>query len=84
MLAFLSGLVSGILNVLNTFLPNSPVQGWVQSSNAVATGLGWLNWFFPLSDCILIFTAYLAVLVTFVIVRMALGKSFDLVGKLVG
>lgn len=84
MLSFLAGLVNGFLQVLTTFLPDSPFQGWIQSSDAVVTGLGWLNWFFPLGDCIVIFGAYLALLLGFVGLRLALGKSFDLVGKLVG
>lgn len=84
MLGFLASLVSGILNVLNSFLPDSPLQGWIESSDAVVTGLGWLNWFFPLSECLTIFAAYCALLLVVVGVRLALGKSFDLVGKLVG
>ena len=84
MLSFLATLVSGFLGLLTSFLPDSPFQGWIQSSDAVVTGLGCLNWFFPLSDCLVIFGAYLALLVAFIGLRLALGKSFDLVGKLVG
>ena len=84
MLNFLTGLISGILGFLNGVLPDSPFQSFLQGAQGLQTGLGWLNWVVPIGDMILVFTAWLAVLLVWASVDMALGKSTGIFGKLVG
>ena len=83
MLSFLGGLLSGILSFLVSFLPDSPVQSWITGLEALQLGLGWLNWFCPVWELMVFFAAWLALLAAWVGLRMALGKTMDIVGKLV-
>lgn len=83
MLAFLNTIVHGILGFLNSFLPNSPFADILQGSDSLALGLGWLNWFFPVGDCLVIFGLFLGALVVWICVRLGLGKFTDISEKLV-
>lgn len=83
MLAFLNTLIGGFFNILNNVLPNSPFQGVVESSETLALGLAWLNWVFPVGDCLAIFAGVLVALVVWICVRLGLGKFSDISEKLV-
>ena len=84
MLSFLTGLISGICTFLNNVLPDSPFQGVVEGAQGMQLGLGWLNWFVPVGDLILIFGGWLAVLLIWAAVDFALTKGEGVIGKVVG
>lgn len=75
MLSFLSGLVLGILNLLNSLLPDSPLKDLETVPEAIHTGVGWLNWFLPVTSCAAFLTAVLGVLVVYVGVRFIMSKA---------
>lgn len=57
---WLGGYLDGVFVFLGNVLPSSPVSGWLGSSDGLALGLGWLNWVFPVGDCVAIFGAWMA------------------------
>lgn len=70
-------LVNGLLTLLNGILPSSPFSGLIESNENVITALGWLNWFVPISDLLVMFSAYLIALLAWQAVDMFLhGVSF--------
>lgn len=73
MLEFIVGLFQGIVNTLKSILPVSPFADLTISED-VGNALGWLNWVFPISDCLAIMTAWLAALLLFTIARFAISK----------
>lgn len=83
MITFLAGLLKGILGWLAGVLPDSPIAGWITGLDSLQLGLSWLNWFFPLGDCLVLFALYLGLLLVWAGVRMALGKGMDIAGKLI-
>lgn len=83
MLDFLNGLLRGIVGLLNSFLPNSPFSSFITGSETLSRGLGYLNWLFPVGDCLVIFGAVLAALVVWICVRLGMGKFSDIAEKLV-
>lgn len=66
-------LVNGILGFLNGVLPDSPFQGLIETNESVLTALGWLNWFVPVGQLLAIFAVYVAALLAWQAVDMALG-----------
>lgn len=73
MLEFVVGLFQGIVNLLKSVLPVSPFHDLTISSD-VGNALGWLNWVFPIADCLAIMTAWLSALLLFTVVRFAVSK----------
>lgn len=73
MLEFVVGLFQGIINALKSVLPISPFHDLTIAQD-VGTALGWLNWVFPISDCLAIMTAWLAAILLFTIARFVLSK----------
>lgn len=73
MLEFVVGLFQGIVNLLKSVLPVSPFHDLTISSD-VGNALGWLNWVFPIADCLAIMTAWLAALLLFTVVRFVVSK----------
>lgn len=84
MLSWLTGFLHGILSFLNSFLPGDPFSEWIQTNESLSVGLGWLNFFVPISDFVLIFAAYLAVLLLFAGVRFATTKAGNITGQFIG
>lgn len=84
MLSFLGELLQGILGFLGSFLPDSPVQDWIDSVEMLQQGLAWLNWIFPVGDCLAFFVLFLGLLVVWAAVRFAVGKATGIADKLVG
>ena len=82
MLSFLSTLISGILGFLNNFLPDSPFRDFLTSTESLQLGLGWLNWFVPIGQMLTFFVLYLGLLVVWVGVRIAIGKTTKIAGDL--
>lgn len=51
---------------LISVLPLSPFRGFIESIGSFEY-LGWLNWFFPVGDCIKVLAAWVAVISTYFI-----------------
>lgn len=74
LLAFFALAVSLVLAFFNG-LPQSPFANVVNdaiaflSSESVAQGLSWLAWFFPISNAINLFSAFLNALIVFFTLR---------------
>lgn len=83
MLDFLLGLVNGLVAFLNGVLPNSPLSGFVTGVDTLRMGLGWLNWFFPVGDCLVLFGAWIGLLLVFTAVQFLLGKGLSIIGKVI-
>lgn len=84
MLSVIFGFVGGILQFLNSVLPDSPFQGLIQETDAVTLGLGWLNWLLPVGDMMAIFAAYLVVLLAYFAVTELKDGLFAVKGALIG
>lgn len=84
LISFISGLINGILGFLGSFLPDSPIQDWIAGTESLQTALGWLNWVVPVQELIVIFLAWIALLVAWCGVRLALGKTVGIGKSLVG
>lgn len=85
MLEFLSGLLMGLGNLLNSILPNSDIQTYlVDIPQTIQTGVRWLNWVFPVANCLVFLAAELALLVAYVAVKWVMGKAITTTEKLVG
>lgn len=84
MISAIVGFITGILGFLNSILPNSPFTDLLVGTQGLATALGWLNWIVPVGDLMAIFAAYLAVLLIWAAVDMALGSAGKSVLGVVG
>ena len=58
MLNDMSALFDQFATMLKSVLPLSPFKNLISSIGELP-GLGWLNWFFPVSTCLRIFAAWL-------------------------
>lgn len=54
----LSGLWDAFAAMLQTVLPLSPFQRWVSAAQGLPY-IGWLNWFFPVGECLAVMAAWL-------------------------
>lgn len=81
MIAFLSGLLHTIFGFLTSFLPDSPFQDMYEATEAMSMGLGWLNWAFPVNECLGVFLAWLALMVIVVGARIIYLKAYNAVNK---
>lgn len=74
----LNGLLSSFGGFLVTVLPRSPFYDFFNSWE-VPEYLGWLNWFFPVSDCISILSIWLIAVSTYYIYSLLLRwiKAID-------
>lgn len=65
-------LLNGILGFLAGILPDSPFATIVEGNETVLTAIGWLNWLFPVGQCLAIFGLWLGLLLAWTAVNMAL------------
>lgn len=54
----MSGIFSAFAEALTKVLPLSPFQQFIQNFRDLPY-LGWLNWFFPVGDCLVVMLAWL-------------------------
>lgn len=73
MLEFVVSIFQGVINALMNILPVSPFRDLTISED-VGNAMGWLNWVFPISDCLVIMTAWLGAILLFTIARFVIGK----------
>lgn len=83
MISFLSNLLTTILGFLGDFLPDDPFESFIQANDSLQLALGWLNWFVPVGDFLLVFGAWVAALGVWIAVRLAMGKVIGIADKLV-
>lgn len=68
MVTFLASLLTKALLWLSSLLPASPFRS-VTLAQGVETGLGWLNWVFPVGPCMELMVVWLGLLWISVVVR---------------
>ena len=76
MLSYLTGLFQGLMSLL----PQSPFSDWATITQDMRTGLGWLNWFFPVDACLGILAAWLLLGVAVTIARYAVKHITQFAG----
>lgn len=64
-------ILKGFLEFLASVLPLSPFRGFIDSIGSFEY-LGWLNWFFPVGDCIKVLAAWVAVISTYFVYSIIL------------
>lgn len=79
MLEFLASILGGIVGLLTSVLPLSPFQN-IALGEGVDTALGWLNWVFPVNDCLGIFTLWLAAAIIAGVVSVLVRKATGVIG----
>lgn len=84
MIAFISGLLHTIFGFFAGLLPDSPFQDMFEFTEQLSMGLGWLNWLFPVNECLVMFLAWLALMVAVLAARVIFVKAYNGVGKALG
>lgn len=84
MLDFVAGLVGGLVRLLSSVLPDSPFASFADSIDTLRTGLGWLNFFVPVGDMMLIFGAWLAALLVWAAMHFVLTRALGTAQRLIG
>lgn len=84
MIQFLSFIFSGLFGFMSDVLPDSPFYDMFSVSLDLVKGIGYLNWFFPVGEALVLFTAYIALLCAIVSARMLWRRSSGIVGRIVG
>ena len=69
---------------IGALLPSSPVAGWLVITDNMQLGLGWLNWFFPVQEMIVMLTAWITLLVGITALRMFLDAGGNIANKVSG
>lgn len=64
-------LLNGILGWLAVILPDSPFATIVEGNETVMMALAWLNWLFPVGQCLAIFGIWLGLLLAWTAVNIA-------------
>lgn len=57
---------SGLVETIAHALPGSPFRGFIDQL-AGLPWLGWLNWFFPVNECLAVLAAWLAAYVLYLL-----------------
>lgn len=64
-----------LLQAFETFiksvLPTSPFRGLIDTIGSFEY-LGWLNWFFPVGDCLIVLTGWVAIIGTYYLYSIVL------------
>lgn len=55
---FLTSIFDAFANLLSSVLPLSPFTQYIDQFRSLPY-LGWLNWFFPVGDCLVVMAAWL-------------------------
>lgn len=84
MISAILGLVHGFLGWLAGVLPDSPFASLLAGTESIATGIGWLNWFIPVSDLLVIFGLYLAALLVWAAIDFLAKRALKTVTGVVG
>lgn len=84
MLDGLLGVIGTVFGWLGGLLPTSPFSDWMTVTQEMQLGLRWLNWFFPVSEMLVMLVGWIAVVAAVQAVRIALRYSADVAGKVVG
>lgn len=75
MISAILSLLNGILGFLAGMLPDSPFATIVEGNETVLTAIGWLNWLFPVGQCLAIFGLWLAALLAWTAINISLDAA---------
>lgn len=83
MIAIILAVVLGVMSIVRLVFPESPFSQLVMSE-AVQTGLGWLNWLLPINQIAVLFNAWagaiLVCVAALLIIKLAMHFGFKLAG----
>lgn len=82
MLDVIFGFFQGVIGFLNSLLPTSPFQDYLQAVEGARLGLAWLNWLMPIHTFVTIFGLWLAAGLAIAAVRFAIGETLNVGSKL--
>lgn len=84
-------MIDGLLAIFNTLfgwvanlLPSSPFAEWVQISENMRMGLGWLNWFCPIADMVQMLLVWIGLAVAVTALKMFLNAGGNVAEKVLG
>ena len=84
-------MLNGFLTLLGTLfgwlgnlLPDSPFADYMQVTEDMRLGLGWLNWLLPISEMLVLLGLWIAALAIVSAVKVALSITSSVGGKVVG
>lgn len=72
MLDVLLGLGRGFLDLLGGLLPTFDASQYVQITEGMTTGIGWLNWLFPLGDALTVTGIWLGAISVIILAKVVL------------
>ena len=84
MIDSLLGLLSGVFGWLASVLPSDPFAQWVQVTDGMRLGLGWLNWFFPVGDALAFFSVWLGLMVAWRVAQTLILRTVGVIGSATG
>lgn len=84
MLSAIAGLLSTVFGWLGSLLPTSPLRDYAVAADNLRLGLAWLNWLLPISEMLVMLALWVAALAAFTAVKIALGVTSSVGGKVAG
>lgn len=81
MLQFLTGILSSVFGFLDGILPGSPFAEFFTVTSDMNLGIGWLNWFVPITSMAGVLTAWIAAAVVTTAIRVSARVSGGILGK---
>lgn len=70
-------LLDGVFGWMATALPQDPFADYLLPRVGLSQGLGWLNWMFPIADCVTFFTLWIGTVSAYVAARRVVGGLLD-------
>lgn len=78
MIQAIAGLFRGIFGILAGLLPDSPFSSYLQVTETMQLGIGWLNWFLPINHFVAILFLWIAAGAIVAAVKWAVGETVGL------
>ena len=76
----ISDVFDGLVQKIASILPTSPFKGVIDQLNTGGLpALGWLNWFFPVSECLTVLGLWLAAIALYYL-YMVVARWVKLIG----
>lgn len=81
-------MLSGLLSLLGTLfgwlgdlLPDSPFAAWMQVTDDLVLGLGWLNWVLPLGEMLTMLSLWIAAMLAVTAFKIGMDTMGHIAGK---
>lgn len=81
MIALIMSLLTAVVDLLASLLPESPFANITWPLD-VLTGLSWMNWFFPVGECLNIMSLWLLAIIGFYVAAFITGTATSITGVL--